>query len=96
MRSAQVAGLGDVVEIELNSNREFLPQGELLVLRIGSQDFNLSRYPASGETNTVIFELTAAEFASLSQGDPMNVQYGNGPTYKGWGFGRVDKSMLGH
>ncbi len=94
IRSVQSASLGNAVEIELSSNREFLPQGELLVLGIGSQDFSLSRYPTSGETNTVVFTLTADEFGRLSQGDPMRVQYGNGPSYNGWSFGKVDKSML--
>jgi hypothetical protein len=95
MRAVQSTTLGSVVEIELNSNREFLPQGEMLVLRVGSQDFSLSKYPTTGETNSVVFTLTAAEFARLTQGDPMNVQYGTGPTYKGWNFGRIDKNMLG-
>ena len=96
MRSVQSSTLGSTVEIELNSNREFLPQGEMLVLRIGSQEFNLSRYPVTGETNTVVFTLTADEFARLSQGDTMAVQYGSGTNYNGWNFGRVDKTMLGN
>jgi hypothetical protein len=91
----QSTTLGSAVEIEVNSNREFLPQGEMLVLRIGSQDFSLSKYPATGETSTVIFTLTAEEFARVSQGDSVRVQYGNGPTYSGWNFGRVDKTILG-
>jgi hypothetical protein len=95
MRAVQSTTLGSVVEIELDSNREFLPQGEMLVLRIGSQDFSLSKYPTTGETNSVVFTLTAEEFARLTQGDQMNVQYGIGPTYRGWNFGRVDKNMLG-
>src|SRR5215471_3462064 len=95
MRSAQSAALGSTVEIELNSNREFLPQGEMLVLRIGSQEFNLSRYPVTGETTDVVFTLTADEFARVSQGDPVQVQYGSGPNMNGWNFGKVDKNMLG-
>jgi hypothetical protein len=95
IRSVQSTTLGSAVEIEVNSNREFLPQGEMLVLRIGSQDFSLSKYPATGETSTVIFTLTAEEFARVSQGDSVRVQYGNGPTYSGWNFGRVDKTILG-
>ena len=93
MRSVQSAVLGNAVEIELGSNREFLPQGEMLVLRIGSQEFSLSRYPATGETNTIVFTLTTEEFAQISQGDPMRVQYGSGAN--SWNFGRVDKTMLG-
>ncbi|MCI0366585.1 MAG: hypothetical protein L0219_22200, partial [Phycisphaerales bacterium] len=95
MRSVQSATLGDIVEIELTSNREFLPQGEMLVLRIGSQDFTLGRYPNTGETTTNIFTLSSEEFARISQGDPVNVQYGHGPTFRGWSFGKADKTMLG-
>ena len=95
MRSVQSATLGNAVEIELSSNREFLPQGELLVLRIGSQEFSLSRYPNTGETTTVVFTLTADEWSRVSQSDPVAVQYGNGTNYNGWNFGKVDKTMLG-
>jgi hypothetical protein len=94
IRSVQSAVQGSVVEFELTSNREFLPQGEMLVLRIGSQDFSLSRYPNTGETNTLIFSVTAEEFARISQGDSVRVQYGNGPSYNAWNFGKVDKTML--
>ena len=95
MRSVQSAILGDTVEIELSSNREFLPQGEMLVLRIGSQEINLSRYPTTGETGTVVFTLTAEEWAQVSQSDPVSVQYGSGTNYNGWNFGKVDKTLLG-
>ena len=95
MRSVQSASLGNAVEIELNSSREFLPQGEMLVLRIGAQEFSLSRYLNTGETNTVVFTLTAEEFARISQGDAVKVQYGSGGNYTGWNFGKVDKNMLG-
>jgi len=94
VHSASSSTLGDTVEIELNSNREFLPQGELLVLRIGSQEFSLSRYPATGETNTAVFTLTLDEWSRVSQGDPVAVQYGAGTNYNGWNFGKVDKTML--
>jgi hypothetical protein len=96
MRSVQSATLGNTVEIELSSNREFLPQGELLVLRIGSQEFSLSRYPNTGETNTVVFTLTAEEWSRVSQSEPVAVQYGNGTNYNGWNFGKVDKTLLGN
>jgi hypothetical protein len=95
MRSVQSAILGNTVEIELSSNREFLPQGEMLVLRIGSQEINLSRYPTTGETGTVVFTLTAEEWARVSQSDPVSVQYGSETNYNGWNFGKVDKTLLG-
>jgi hypothetical protein len=92
IRSVQSGTGPNGVEIELTSNREFLPQGEMLTLRIGSQEFNLSRYPSSGETTRVVFTLTSEEFAQVGQGDPVFVEYGNGANT--WNFGKVDKSML--
>jgi len=64
------------------------------VLRIGSLEFNLSRYPATGETNTAVFMLTADEWSRVSQGDSVAVQYGIGTNYNAWNFGKVDKTML--
>ena len=64
----------------------------MLTLRIGSQEFNLSRYPGTGETTRIVFTLTSEEFAQVTQGDPVLVEYGSGAN--GWNFGKVDKSML--
>jgi hypothetical protein len=83
------------VNIELTSNREFLPQGELLVLVIGNREFSVSGYAEAGDTNTIIFTLTAEEFAQLAHGDRVSVQYGSGVGSKAWNFGRLDKNMLG-
>jgi hypothetical protein len=94
MRSVTLASGQSGVDIEFTSNREFLPQGEMLVLRIGNMEFADSRYPVSGETTTVTFTLTAAEFALVSQGDRVFVQYGSGEGASAWSFGRVDKNML--
>jgi hypothetical protein len=82
------------VEITLSSNREFLPGGELLVLQIGSQQFDISRLGDDGSTNVVTFTLTTDEFASLQQGDPITVQYGDGANGNTWNFGHIDKTML--
>jgi hypothetical protein len=82
------------VEIELTSNREFLPQGELLVLRIGSQEFTASQYLQNGDTGTVIFTLTSAEFAQLEDGSTLTVQYGLGHDDPNWRFGRLNKGQL--
>ena len=82
------------VDIRLSSNRPFLPGGELLVLQIGSQQFDVSRLGDGGSTNQVTFTLTADEFASLQQGDPISVQYGDGGNGHTWNFGHVDKTML--
>jgi hypothetical protein len=90
------SGLGNqpAVEVTVISTRSFLPMGEILVLRIGEQEFDVSRYDADGSTNQITFVLTQAEFASLKQGDQMVVQYGDGANGRIWRFGGVDKNML--
>lgn len=82
------------IEIELTSNREFTAQGELLVLNVSGREFITSRYGASNDTKSIIFSMTSAEFATLSQGDPIRVYYGTG-TNGGRNFGHIDKGMLG-
>ena len=93
MRSVTLANSQLGVDIQFTSNREFLPQGEMLVLQIGSAEFTTSRYPVTGETTMVTFTLTADEFATVSQGDPV-VQYGSGQGAEAWNFGHLDKNML--
>jgi hypothetical protein len=95
MKQMTTVGGESGVEIELTSNREFTAQGELLVLNIAGREFITSRYGAAGDTNTVTFSLTSAEFATLSQGDSIRVYYGAGTNQNGRNFGNVDKSMLG-
>ena len=82
------------VEIRVNSSRPFLPAGEILVLRIGDQEFDVSRYSDDGSTDELTFVLTQAEFTSLKQGDQITVQYGDGENGKIWRFGGIDKNML--
>jgi len=94
IRRAFGASGTESIEIELASNREFLPHGELLVLRIGSREFDLSRYALDGDTRTVIFTLTPEQFGQLSTGDAVTVHYGAGATGRGWKLGPVDKNML--
>jgi hypothetical protein len=82
------------VEIELTSSREFLPKGEMLTLKVGSQEFSLSRYGEDGSTNRVIFTLTAEQWSLISTGDPVVVQYGAGAGADSRNFGHIDKNML--
>jgi hypothetical protein len=79
------------VEIELTSNRDFQPQGEMLVLKIGDTEFGLSRYPQDGSINTLVFTLTTEQFAALRNGDPVVVQYGSGDGAQQWKFGKLNK-----
>lgn len=94
MRRTLTATGAETIEIELASNREFLPRGELLVLRIGAQEFDLSRYPNTGDTRTVIFALTSEQFGRIVNGDAVTIHYGAQAPGRGWNFGPVDKNML--
>jgi hypothetical protein len=93
-RSSQALPNQSGVEIELTSSREFLPKGEFLVLKVGSQESNLSRYGEDGSTNRVIFTLTNEQWSQISTGDPVVVQYGSGAGADSRNFGRIDKNML--
>ena len=83
------------IEIEVRSERAFPVRNELTVLRIGSREFTLSRYPESGDTHVLIFTLTVDEFAATSAGDPVVVQYGDVPQSSDrWNFGSLDKTLV--
>jgi hypothetical protein len=92
--SSPATGNQPAVDMTLNSNRPLLPMGEMLVLTIGDQTFDVSRYADDGSTGQITFTLTQAEFASLKQGDQISVQYGDGGNGRIWRFGGVDKNML--
>jgi hypothetical protein len=93
-RSSRVLGNQSGVEIELTSSREFLPKGELLALKVGSEEINLSRYGEDGSTNRVIFTLTTEQWSRINTGDPVVVQYGSGTGADSRNFGHIDKNML--
>lgn len=82
------------VEIEVFSNQPFPVRNEIPVLYIGKQEFMLSRYPDSGDMKRLIFTLTEEEFAQVSSGEQIRVQYGSGEPLEYWNFGRLNKSTL--
>lgn len=83
------------LEIVVTSDKEFPVQDELAALRIGNRSFALSRYSDTGETNTLIFTLTPGEFAQVSSGDPVFVQYGFSDNARVlWNFGTLDKGAV--
>lgn len=85
---------GTGVEIELFSRQGFPVRDEIAVLRIGGREFLNSRYPAGGDTRTLIFTLTREDFASVKTGDDVSVQYGHDSAGPRWSFGTLDKSLL--
>jgi len=101
----QVAGIrtvADGIEIEVFSLHEFPARALFPILCVGDQSFPISRSPEDGSLNTLIFSLTAGEFAAARTGDSLTVQYGYcEPDYEDrwlywdlWVFGVLDKSLL--
>src|SRR5437867_4451507 len=94
-----------VIEIELQSSREFPVRDQVVVLRIGKKDFLRSRAPNDGSLKTLIFMLTPEDFAQLVEGDAMSVRYGleysddstrqpSGADNARWDFGPLRKALL--
>lgn len=85
------------VEIELSSSRDFPVGDDIVIMRIGARDFSLSRPPADGRLNTLIFFLTPSEWESVKTGERVFVYYGSddakNPATR-WDFGNLNKSLL--
>jgi hypothetical protein len=81
------------VELEVQSQRAFAVRNEIAVLRIGTEEFMLSRYPETGDTHILIFTLTSDEFAAVADGAPVVVQYGRGDQADRWDLGKLTKSL---
>jgi hypothetical protein len=81
------------VELEVQSQRAFPVRNEITVLRIGTQEFLLSRYPETGDTHSLIFTLTPDEFAAVPDGAPVVVQYGRGDQTDRWDLGKLNKAL---
>ncbi len=81
------------VEIEVASAQPFPVRDAMLTLRIGDKYFTLSRY-VGGDLHRVVFSLTDAEFAGISPGDPVIVQYGTKPMGSIWNCGRLDRQSM--
>jgi RNA polymerase sigma factor (sigma-70 family) len=82
----------NTVEIEVTSARPFLPKAGVPVLSIGTVRSMVSRSPG-GETTTIIFTMSAAEFARTKNGDRILVKYEPG-SGRPWDCGKLDKSRL--
>jgi hypothetical protein len=86
--------LDEHIEIEVFNEDKFPVMDELPVLRIGNREFNISRYPDTGETTSLIFMLSRAEFAQLTDGEEVVVQYGSGAeANRRWHVGNLQKQI---
>ncbi len=80
------------VEIKVTSYKLFSIRAMPPVLRIGGQRFRKSRSPKDGNLNTLIFILTAEEYAKTESGDPVSVILGQDDSPVGrWFFGHLTK-----
>ena len=83
--------------IAVTSTDDFPVTDSIVTLRIGSKEFTNSTYGSGGTLKTLVFNLTSAEFLSLSSGDKMVVYYGQDnasiPAAQ-WDFGTLDLSQL--
>jgi hypothetical protein len=80
------------VEFEVTSDRAFPVIGAFPVLHVGKVSAMMSRYP-DGNTRTLIFTMSAEEFAKTADGDEIRVRYN--PDSQGvWEFGKLDKKKV--
>ena len=86
--------VGTSIEITVSSPQEFNVRDEVVVLQVGAQVFSTSRSPDSGDTHTLIFVLTTAQFDQVSTGDPVSVGWGSDGSSDRRDFGTLDKSIL--
>lgn len=103
-RMVRVATEGEIVEIELSSTVPFPTRALRPVLRIGSQEFLLSRNPDDGRLDTLIFTVPAVDFPSLNAGDDVVLYHGQVPPtgmspgetdgWSVWVFPPFDPSLL--
>jgi hypothetical protein len=89
--SIKTAKGGSEIEITITSTRPFL-QSDLPVLRIGNQEFTISRYSDSFSPHTLIFTLPADAFARARTGEKVTFQYGRGEGRNELDFGVLNKS----
>ena len=94
VRASPVLQGRPAVELEVQSQRAFPVRDEIAVLRIGTDEFLLSRYPDSGDTHVLIFTLTPREFAAVADGALVVVQYGRGDQTDHWELGKLTKALL--
>jgi hypothetical protein len=95
VREIRAAEGGATVEIEVESSKEFPVGGQIVVLRIGKDEFIYSKTPPGGSLNRLIFLVPAKAFAAIPDGTAMTVQYGRGEHgHDRRTFGPLDKGQL--
>ncbi len=91
----EIRTVGGKVEIEVTSAAGFPVRDELVILRIGNQEFTQSRPPKDGSLNALIFTVPAETFDKLSDGNEVSVHYGRNASAEVRRFGKLDKKLRG-
>jgi hypothetical protein len=91
--SIKAINAGEAYEVTITSEEPFL-RSDLPVLRIGEQEFTLSRAAAPDQHYAQTFILTAQQFAQVKSGDKAAFQWGRGEGRKQLEMGTFDKSKL--
>jgi len=99
--------VGNSVEIELESSKQFEIRNDLIVLKIGNKEFSRSKSPKDGSLNRLIFMIPTSAFEALADGEAMVVSFrsdnvsgdvsATGGSRRGgprWDFGKLNKSLL--
>lgn len=84
----------EVYELVVRTRERFPARNELPLLRVGERVFDLSRYPDSGETDTLLFRISRADFNALPDGAEVSLSYGtqgHGPSYS---LSRLNKAAM--
>lgn len=73
---SRVSRVGAQLEVTVSSANTFPVLNELPALQIGSAESRQSRYPDSGDTQSLLFLWPAADLAAIPSGAPVLVFYG--------------------
>ena len=85
---------GAQLEVTVSRAATFPVLNELPTLRIGSAESRQSRYPETGDTQSLLFLWNAADFAAIPNGAPVLVYYGEPSAPQRFECTRFDKRPL--
>ncbi len=88
--SLVIRAVGDHFEIEVTATTPFPPAGLGPILHVGSSTFGRFVYSPSAGFYGLVFSISAAEFALLSDGDAVYVDHGGNSVRQQ--FGVLDRS----
>ena len=89
----RITRVGAQLEVTVSSAAAFPVLNELPALRIGSAESRQSRYPDSGDTQSLLFLWNAADFEAIPSGASVLVYYGEPTGPQHFECARFDASL---